>query len=156
MFRLPHRFAALALPLAWSAVLIACRMGWSGMRGYGFLGWNLILASVPVAAATLFTRATRARGRLAVASFLLWLLFLPNAFYVVTDLQHLSPHPPVPYWYDVALVTSAACTGLLLGYRALRDVHRTLAERGALLVGYVALRALGPDQGEAPEASPHA
>ena len=38
---------------------------------------------------------------------------LPNAPYILTDFVHLKPHPSVPLWYDIALLASAAGTGIL-------------------------------------------
>ncbi len=53
------------------------------------LGWNLILAALPL----LFGRlALRCRSRVCAGFWwICWLLFLPNAFYFVTDLLHTPP-----------------------------------------------------------------
>ncbi len=46
----------------------------------------------------------------------LWLIFFPNAPYILTDLQHLSQGPSnVPIWYDVILLIWFSWTGMLLG-----------------------------------------
>jgi uncharacterized membrane protein len=99
---------------------------WSRGMTYAFLLWNLFLAWVPYLAALRFERAWR-RGRPRVFLglwFCLWLAFLPNAPYIITDLKHLRPLEPIPYWFDAALLFSAACTGLLLGLLSLYEVHR--------------------------------
>ena len=51
-----------------------------------------------------------------IAAFL-WLMFFPNAPYILTDFQHLAHRgfqdPPV--WYDVMMLFWFALTGLMLG-----------------------------------------
>jgi uncharacterized membrane protein len=92
-----------------------------------FLVWNLFLAVIPAAAAVLLRKASRPFAH--VAWFAVWLLFLPNAPYIITDLVHLRPRPPIPLWYDVALLISCGGTGLLLGYSSLADVQSVIAKR---------------------------
>ncbi|HSP15976.1 MAG TPA: DUF1361 domain-containing protein [Thermoanaerobaculia bacterium] len=117
-------FAAL---MAWCAGLLFLRIVRAGTLTYVFLVWNLFLAAIPAAAAALFAIS---RSRLSQAlSFVVWLLFLPNAPYIVTDFIHLTPRPPVPLWYDVALLLSFAGTGLLLGYSSISDVQNAIARR---------------------------
>jgi uncharacterized membrane protein len=49
-------------------------------------------------------------------SALTWLIFFPNAPYILTDLQHLSnPASEVLVWYDVILMIWFVFTGLFLG-----------------------------------------
>lgn len=55
-----------------------------------------------------------------------WLLFLPNAPYLITDLVHLEPRPSVPYYFDLVLLFSAAWNGLLLGLLSFQQIERQL------------------------------
>src|SRR4051812_28299196 len=74
--------------------MLVVRFWVSGRRGYGFLPWNLFLAWLPVAfaAATVGVRTDRWGGRLrAVLLGGLWLLFFPNAPYLLTEFKHLAP-----------------------------------------------------------------
>jgi uncharacterized membrane protein len=128
---MPRRRIVLVLgpPCAAALALLATRMIWAGGLRYGFLAWNLFLALVPVAAALgvqalAGRRGARGRTVLLVA---VWLLFLPNAPYVVTDAAHLTWATGVPRWLDVLLFASFAWAGLLAGFLALYVVHR-LAE----------------------------
>jgi uncharacterized membrane protein len=102
-------------------------LGRSSLAGpqLGFLAWNLILAWVPWLSARAIERA-RTRGALAAFGGV-WLLFLPNAPYLVTDLVHLRPRPGVPMSYDVLLFASFALAGCALAWGALEIVHGRLA-----------------------------
>ncbi len=93
---------------------------------FAFLGWNLVLAWVPYLLALTATAMYR-KGKpiwKVVIVGLVWLLFLPNAPYIVTDLLHLHYRPPVPMWFDVVLIFSAAWTGLMLCFISLREIHK--------------------------------
>jgi uncharacterized membrane protein len=98
---------------------------------YAFLGWNLVLAWVPYLI-SLFALKLHQSGANRLWLWITaaaWLLFLPNAPYIVTDLLHLHAKPPVPLWFDVILLFSAAWTGLLLGFVSLRVMHKIIADR---------------------------
>lgn len=59
----------------------------------------------------------------------LWLLFLPNAPYILTDVIHLEESRGMPQWYDLALILSSAGAGLFFCYLSLLDVQRFIARR---------------------------
>jgi uncharacterized membrane protein len=69
--------------------------------------------------------------------FGLWLLFLPNAPYILTDILHLTRTSDAPAWYDLALLLSCSGTGLLLGYLSLIDVQRIVARRFSSIFGWL-------------------
>jgi uncharacterized membrane protein len=58
----------------------------------------------------------------------LWLVFFPNAPYIVTDFYYLDPRPPVPLWFDISLIALFAFTGCFLAIASLRSIH-TIIER---------------------------
>jgi uncharacterized membrane protein len=68
--------------------------------------------------------------------FCLWLLFLPNAPYILTDLIHLAPRPHVPLWFILALLLSCAGTGAMLGYLSILDVHAVVEEKFSKTTGW--------------------
>jgi uncharacterized membrane protein len=128
------RLLLFAVMLAWCAVLLAARMMRTGSPTFVFLVWNLFLAAIPLVASMALERA---RGQVMRSGlFAMWLLFLPNAPYIVTDLLHLRVRPPVPLWYDLALLLSAAGTGLLMGYASVVIVHRMVARLYGKLAGW--------------------
>ncbi len=54
------------------------------------LAWNIILAFIPMGIVFLYDQKYVKKTYLVIILFLLWLLFYPNAFYVVTDLIYLE------------------------------------------------------------------
>lgn len=139
MTREARQLAVLALLPSWCALLLVARWVWSGHPAFLFLAWNLVLAAVPAVASTFLGRAARRRAHaLSQAGwFLAWLLFLPNAPYIVTDFIHLHARPGAPLWFDIALFTSFAGTGLLLGYASTAEVQRVLRDRFGAAAAWV-------------------
>lgn len=152
-FRMRHPFAvAIAGLLAGASLvcagLVAARMLYSGSVHYWFLIWNLVLAWVPFVFAGLAYLAARG-GRalmpvISVLAALVWLLFFPNAPYILTDFLHLgSMGDRVPGWYDVLMLFWFAWTGLMLGVVSLylmQEIVRQVAG-GALSWAFVIVAA---------------
>ena len=111
--------------------MIAVRIDRTGSGYYRFLLTNLFLACVPLFLSTTLRIANHWRlpSVLRFALFSLWLLFLPNAPYILTDILHLTRASQAPAWYDLALLLSCAGTGLLVGYLSLIDVQGIVARR---------------------------
>jgi uncharacterized membrane protein len=118
---------------------------------FRFLVWNLCLAWVPlVLALFVYDAYRRGRSLLWLAPALaLWLLFLPNAPYIVTDFVHLSARTQAPLWFDGVELSAFAWTGMLLGFVSLYLVHAVLRDRfGAIaawlvVLGVLALSSVG-------------
>ena len=125
------RFLVLSMLLCWCAAMIAVRIDRTGSGYYSFLRFNLFLAGVPLFLSTVMRLANhlRVHWTMQLALFILWLLFLPNAPYILTDILHLTRASEAPVWYDLALLLSCAGTGLLLGYLSLIDVQGIVARR---------------------------
>ena len=91
----------------------------SGSDDYMFLLWNLFLAWIPLGMAYTASSFAKKRRYLFIImplTAILWLLFFPNAPYILTDLQHLSHHRSnIPVWFDMLLINWFAWTGILLG-----------------------------------------
>ena len=139
-------YAALALLSLFSVALIVVRYVYSSEPLFGGLIWNLFLAWIPFGLSIVIYDRHRAGARpvalLPVAG--LWLLFLPNAPYILTDFKHLVPSPVVPLWVDIVVIAAPAWTGLLLGFLSLylvQSVVRSLA--GARVAWVAAVGVLG-------------
>lgn len=109
---------SLGLASALCVGALLARWAYGEPGAYDFLPWNLFLAWVPLVAATLVYDAAR-RGTplprlLPLAA--VWLLFLPNAPYLLTDFVHLGSRNDAPLWFDIVLFGSFAWTGMLLGF----------------------------------------
>jgi len=124
--------------LAWCVGMVFFRVERTGSEYFLFLIWNLFLACIPLFASRLLQMAHARKIPDAVQLLLLavWLVFLPNAPYVLTDLIHLQHGPTRLYWYDMAMLLSCGAVGLLLGYSSMFDVHRIVAERFGQRVGW--------------------
>src|SRR3954470_23845141 len=112
---------ALVLLSLFTLVTIGVRVAYTGTADHAGIAWNLVLAWIPLVLALLVYDRARAGAtppRL-LALGALWLLFFPNAPYLVTDLKHINGSASVPVWYDVVLLSSAAWTGLVLGFLSL-------------------------------------
>lgn len=122
------------------------RATWSDSFLHKFLMWNLFLAWIPYlcALAMAVLHARHARAWQYVIPALVWLLFFPNAAYLVTDLVNLNEQPPVPYWYDIAFFATLAWTGLLLAVASLFIVQRMVKDAwGAFWSWIVVLFVIG-------------
>jgi uncharacterized membrane protein len=127
--------ALLSVSLVLAAMVIA-RMLYSGASSYRFLIWNLFLAWLPLIFASIGVRVAAKRASL-LAFTALWLLFFPNALYLVTDLIHLRDTPQVPLWYDAIMIFSFALTGLLLGLLSLYLMQSMVTRRFGQVAGWL-------------------
>ena len=133
------RLIVVSMLLFWCACMIAVRINRTGSGYYVFLVANLFLASVPLFFSTALRIATHRQLHWTIrfAVFGLWLLFLPNAPYILTDILHLTRASHAPAWYDLALLLSCSGTGLLLGYLSLIDVQAIVARSFGSACGWI-------------------
>lgn len=147
-----HHFYPLLLSSALAIGLWAFRSEWWAPRSFRFLVWNLFLAWLPYLW-SLWTlsihRRQPHRWWLLLLPGALWLLFFPNAPYLVTDLIHLRTYPPVPLWYDIGMLISFAWAGCFLAVVSLYLMHQIArayvgrALSWLMVMGMLALCGLG-------------
>jgi len=112
-------FILLAGATILSVAIWRVRSEFSGTERYNFLIWNLFLAWIPFLISYFTYTLTLNRKWvyifIPVAAFV-WLIFFPNAPYILTDFQHLaSTTRELPVWYDVMMLIWFSFTGVLLG-----------------------------------------
>lgn len=133
-------FALLASASIFSVAVWRVRAEVSQSVNYGFLVWNLFLAWIPFIIAYFTYTMTLSRKLVnmfvPIAAFF-WLIFFPNAPYILTDFQHLaSSWRDVPVWYDVMLLIWFAFTGLLLGMVSLFLMQEVIRREFGRLFGW--------------------
>ena len=99
--------------------LVFARVAYTESGRHLGLIWNLFLAWIPFMLAYFAHAVSWRRAALylviPVIAFL-WLIFFPNAPYMLTDLQDLARRATgAPLWYDVIIVVWCSWTGMLLG-----------------------------------------
>lgn len=113
------------LSSAFSCALLLSRIWITGRETYFFMSWNLFLAWIPYIISILLSNrpAWMENKWICAAVMLIWVVFLPNAFYIVTDLFHLDEISSAPKWFDLLLLFSFAWNGLLLGILSMRRME---------------------------------
>ena len=130
---------SLALASALCVAALLARWAYGEPGAFDFLPWNLLLAWVPVAAAVAVYDGHR-RGAsltqlLPIAG--IWLLFLPNAPYLLTDFVHLGSRDDAPVWFDIVLFGSFAWTGMLLGFLSIFLMQAVVRRSFGAMWGWV-------------------
>jgi len=137
--------------VGFSGLLLTARMVYTGSFMFGFLVWNLFLATVPYFISFWLVQG-QAWGKsrwIFIPALAGWMLFIPNSFYVLTDLFHLHDGNAAPLWYDLLLIVSFAWNALVLGVLSVRHMEKMTRLRWPVLPGWLflypvmALSALG-------------
>lgn len=100
--------------------------------GYDYLVWNLCLAWLPLIFAVRLVWLLRRKvwsSWEALAASVLWLVSLPNSFYMISDFIHLQGVQRVNVLYDAVMFTSFIYTGVALGFSSLYLIHLQLRRR---------------------------
>ena len=128
----------LVLSTVFSMGILFYRMFYTSNYTYYFLAWNLFLAWIPYIISFVYRRYDRYFKRRIVlfASVMLWILFFPNAPYILTDLFHLFEQSDIPQWFDLILILSFAWTGVLLGFASLIDFQKLITRRFSTFIGW--------------------
>ena len=132
-------FLAAGLLSVATIFLLSFRVLLSGTTRYWFIPENLLLAWVALFMAWLLCNNLNNQRWLSWKNLLLtflWLIFLPNTWYVLTDFVHIYPNGEVSQIFDIVLMGLLFLTGFSLGIASLFLVHSELTKRLSLLKSY--------------------
>ena len=113
------------------------RMAIFGSYSYAYMFWNIFLAFLPFFigyALVVFSNSGKLTNSLFVVGSLAWLFLLPNSFYLVTDLIHLSHGRMIPVIFDTLMFFSSAELGVYLGIHSVLQMEEILNKRYSQVV----------------------
>lgn len=128
LFNRYKTLSLLTVTMSLSVVLLMIRMKLTHSFFYLFLVWNLFLAVIPFAITTYLASLPKLNKYAMILWFGAWLLFLPNAPYIITDLLHLKISGTNLLWLDVLVINAFALNGLVLFYYSLLEMKTILSK----------------------------
>jgi len=124
------------------------RLVLTGSSAYLFIPGNLVLAWLGLFFGWVLVqqlKITRWASWQNIALSFLWLFFLPNTWYVLTDFIHVYPTGDISELYDIVMVGTLVISGFILGFTSLFLIHKELLKRfgnrraGQLVAGIILL-----------------
>lgn len=115
--------------MLFSILMVVASLSHTSYPGSLFLVWNLFLAYIPYAITNWLQNKPdwiETRWKFATV-FAAWLFFVPNTFYILTDLFHLGEVHNLPLWYHLIMLISFAWNGLLLGMVSVWQMEKIVA-----------------------------
>lgn len=125
-------------------VMIVVRYFFTGHHRFLFLIWNLFLAWIPfglsIVMSYIYTlKPTRKTLVLITPIGLIWLLFYPNAPYMITDFIHFKSSRSFLIWYDLVIYSIFIWTSFLLGFVSIYLVNRIIEKETNKIVGWLSV-----------------
>ncbi len=125
-----HFIKSFAVAVLFSVLLLFIRIFTVGSDFFLFLVWNLFLACIPyMITIVMGYKRLHENNFFFWSGFIIWLAFLPNSPYIVTDLQHIRISTLHSIWFDVLLILSFAINGLLIGFASIHMMQDLLRKR---------------------------
>lgn len=123
-YKLPNNYlVALASFTGVCLLIMLIRNKAEGNNIYHFLLWNLFLAFLPLLFALVIHFFTGKINKvIIITGTFLWLLFYPNAPYMISDLIHVNNTSPVVL-YDTLMIFLFAMLALFYGFYSLKIIH---------------------------------
>ena len=124
MIKLSSIEKLLAAFILFIAAMLVARIAYANNLHYIFLLWNLFLAWIPFQLSVALTQAGQYNRWYRYFLLASWLLFFPNALYIITDLIHLeNSQTDVPVWFDAILLFTSSVAGLVMAFVSLYQVE---------------------------------
>ncbi len=114
--------------IGFSLLLLMIRIKLSKTFFLLFLVWNVFLAIIPYAI-TMYLNTTKVNKFKLIFWFGIWVLFLPNAPYLITDLKHIRLADSHFFWLDILVLFSFAIVGLVLFFLSVKDMQNIVKKR---------------------------
>lgn len=98
-----------------------------GKDSFVYILWNIFLAFIPFVISSLlllYLKEKKIKKSLFIVGLFIWLLFIPNAPYIITDFIHLGEIRVIPVLFDIFLLFSSATLGLILGFHSLFHIEQ--------------------------------
>ena len=115
--------------LIFSVILLMVRIKLNKSFFYLFLIWNVFLAIIPFAITMYLSSKQNISTFKLIVWLIIWLAFLPNAPYIVTDLIHIKTGNNTLLWLDILVVLSFALSGLFLFYLSIIDMQNLVKSK---------------------------
>jgi uncharacterized membrane protein len=97
-----------------------------------FLIFNLFLAWIPLLVAVILKKYLKKKPWVSIPGaflILVWICFLPNSFYIVSDLVHLNNFSSIDILVDIITFFMMAINGILVGLISVYLIHLELNKR---------------------------
>ena len=122
-----------------SLLLLSARIVYTGSPMFAFLVWNLFLAYIPYWLTKPLLKTVKEKNRKISSAliFIAWIVFLPNAPYILTDLFHLQQRPEAPIWFDLILILAFAMNGLVLWFASVIRLHNFIEIKYRTILGKI-------------------
>ncbi len=115
-----------------SIILIVLRFFLWKTESFNYLLWNILLAFIPLVLGFIVLSQPKkgiVNKIIFIAGLVLWLLFIPNAPYLVTDIIHLGEIKAVPVLFDTFLLFNTALLGLVIFCLSLEHIEKIILEK---------------------------
>lgn len=116
-----------------------------GSIRYWFIPENLALSWLSLLFAWVLVKQLKVRRWVSwqnISLTVLWLGFLPNAWYVLTDFLHIYSAVDTTQLYDIVLMSTLVVSGFIVGFTSLYLVHRELDARLGAVSGLLVINSV--------------
>lgn len=120
---------SIILILIFSIILNLLRVIIWGKLSFIYILWNIFLAILPFIVSSVLLNLNNYKKIKKSVMFLflfVWLLLIPNAPYIITDLIHIGEVRAVPVLFDSFLLFSSALVGLMFGFYSTYQIESAL------------------------------